>query len=344
MDALALLKEVTKRDGINGRIVKVLEGAARLLGDDVEVFDEALVKACTDAPDGVFEPCRHIIDAGGKRIRPMLLLLVFRAAGGVKPLPIDLAIACELLHNATLLHDDVIDEGEIRRGRPATRVVHGNAISVLGGDYLLVKTVEMVSKHGPVYIDSFLHTLRQIISGELTQLERRGSVETTEEEYFRIIEGKTASLFSWAAYSGAFAARAEEELCKQIGRFGWHVGVAFQLVDDVLDFTADPSRLGKSLLADIREGKMTLPVILAGRISSDLRPLLIQLAEGKDPALLAPRVAELVESTGAMAQAQQRATEHTTLAVDALCKATELESGVVALLKDLANALLERES
>ncbi|MCP4678501.1 MAG: polyprenyl synthetase family protein [Deltaproteobacteria bacterium] len=344
MDALALLKEVSKRDGINGRILEVLEAAAQLVGNDVDALDEALIRACTDAPSGAFEPCRHIIEAGGKRIRPMLCMLVYRASGGIDPLPMDLAISCELLHSATLLHDDVIDEGEVRRGRPATRVVHGNAISILGGDYLLVKTVEIVSRRGPAFMDFFLKTLRRIISGELVQLKQRGSIGTSEDDYFHIIEGKTASLFQWTAFSGALAAGKQEDLCSQVGRFGWHMGVAFQIVDDVLDFTADATELGKNLLADISEGKMTLPVILAGRVSENMQSVLRNLANAKDPAIVASEVADIVKSTGAIELAREKATEHTNLAIQALESARGLSSDVVGLLKDLAGALLERKT
>ncbi len=344
MDALALLKEVSARDGINGRIVEVLEAAARLVGNDVDTLDEELIRACTDAPSGAFEPCRHIIEAGGKRIRPMLCMLVYRASGGVDPLPMDLAISCELLHSATLLHDDVIDEGEVRRGRPATRVVHGNAISILGGDYLLVKTVDIVSRRKPAFMEFFLKTLQRIIAGELVQLKQRGSVGTTEEDYFYIIEGKTASLFQWTAYSGALAAGKEEGLCNQVGLFGWHMGVAFQIVDDILDFTADATQLGKNLLADISEGKMTLPVILAGHVSDKMQSVLQNLASAEDPAAIASEVADIVKSTGAIELAREKATEHTDLAIEALESAQGLDRNVVSLLKDLAGALLARKT
>ena len=344
MDALAILKEVSRKDGVNGRIVEAVSDAAALLGEDSSSLDEMLIQACGDAPAGINEPCRSLFEAGGKRIRPMLCLLAFRATGGLEPLPLDLAISCELLHNATLLHDDVVDEGEFRRGRPAARVVYGNAVSVLGGDYLLVRTIEKVSKCGSKHMDFLVRTLRQLISGELAQLKRRGSIGTTEEEYYSIIQGKTASLFRWAANAGALAAGADDKLCQSFGQFGWHTGIAFQLVDDVLDFTADASELGKSLLTDISEGKMTLPVILAGRKSLELKTLLEQLLEGVDPAVVAPQVASLVKSTGAVAEARERAGNHTAKAIEALHSTSGLDSQAVGVLEKLSLALLERES
>lgn len=343
MDALAILKEVSSRDGVNGRIAESLNDAVSLLGQDAGLLDDQIFESFSDAPGGVLEPCRHIVEAGGKRIRPMVCLLVFKAAGGVAPLPTDLAVICELLHNATLLHDDVIDEGEFRRGRPATRVIHGNALSVLGGDYLLVKTVEMVSKRGGSFMNFLVKTLKCLINGELSQLKRRGSVETTEEEYFSIVEGKTASLFRWAAYSGALAAGADEKACLELGEFGWHMGVAFQLVDDILDFTADPSVLGKNLLADISEGKMTLPVILACKKVPSMKRLLGDLSNGGNVVVLAPKVADLVHSTGAVEEAKKQASEHTRTALDTLLRLPGLRPNPVAILEQLSRALLERE-
>jgi octaprenyl-diphosphate synthase len=344
MDALAILKEVSERDRVNGRIVEALDDAGRLIGGDIDRLEKRLIEVCDDAPGKLSDTCRHIIEAGGKRIRPMLCLLVYRAAGGADPCPVDLAVVSELLHNATLLHDDVIDEGEVRRGKPAARVVYGNAISVLGGDYLLVKTVEMVSKRGPDFVDFYVQTMHNLVGGELAQLRLRGSVDTTEEDYFRVIEGKTASLFRWAAYTGALAAEKDKSVSEQLGLFGWHVGVAFQIMDDVLDFTADPSQLGKTLLADIGEGKMTLPVILAGQVSPDVKALLDRLRRGEDPAEIASLMADLVSSTGAVVAVKKCAREHTDLALQALGTMDGLENESVRVLEGISRGLLDRES
>ncbi len=343
MDALALLKEVSRRDGVKGRIVEALDEAGRIIGEEADRLDDQLITACLGAPEGLSEACCQLIEAGGKRIRPTVCLLVFRAAGGQSPLPMDLAVACELLHNATLLHDDVIDEGELRRGRPAVRVVHGNAISILGGDYLLVRTVEMISKRGGRFIDLYTETMKQLIDGELVQLQRRGSTDTTESDYFRIIEGKTASLFRWASHSGALAAGMDEDRSEKLGQFGWHVGMAFQIMDDVLDFTADASQLGKNLLADIGEGKMTLPVILASKASSEITVLLDRLLKGEESEMIAPKVAELVHSTGAVEESKKRAAEHTERALNTISSLSGLDGNAVRVLDEITRALLDRE-
>ncbi len=190
----------------------------------------------------------------------------------------------------------------------------------------------------------FVWTMRQLINGELVQLQRRGSIDTTREEYFHIIEGKTASLFKWAAHSGSLAAGATEESSRELGRFGWHVGLAFQLMDDLLDFDGDGQMLGKSLLADISEGTMTLPVILAGKESPKLRNLLREITCSGDPMKLAPLVSDIVHSTGAVDETKKLAQKHTQLGLEALNSMPScLDGNVTSLLEEIALALLERE-
>jgi octaprenyl-diphosphate synthase len=344
MDALGILQEVSKRHGVDGRIADAMADAARLLGDGVDQMETRLLDSTRAAPIEVQRVSRHILEAGGKRIRPAICLLSYRAVGGEPPLPVELAVSCELLHNATLLHDDVIDEGDVRRGRPAARIAFGNAISILAGDYLLMRTVETVADHGPAFMREYVETLRLLVEGEVIQLGLRGSIETTAEQYFRIIEGKTASLFRWASYCGALAAEADEQACQWMARFGWHVGIAFQLIDDLLDLTADASRLGKSLLADIAQGKMTLPVILGSAREPKLAPLLMALVDGdEEPSRAAARIAEVVGGSGALDLVRKEASEHTDKALAALGAVPGENREVLDLLADLSRALLERD-
>ncbi|MCK9460934.1 MAG: polyprenyl synthetase family protein [Proteobacteria bacterium] len=344
MDALEKLRAISEKHSLNGAVAEAMTDTAALLGDGLEALERVLSGGFPDAPGGVREACRYMLDAGGKRIRPAICLLSFRAARGEKGrLPVALATACELLHNATLLHDDVIDEGDVRRGRPAVRVVYGNAISILGGDYLLTRCVETVAAAGAGLMPEFVATLRRLVEGEVTQLELRGSLSTTREQYFRIVEGKTASLFRWAAFSGAKAAGAGDPLCAALGEFGWHVGVAFQLVDDVLDFSTEPDVLGKSLNADIREGKMTLPLIVAAAESPALRGALAELIAGADPATLAPRIASDVRRAGALETALAEASANTSRATEALRRAPGGDGAVIEALCTLADALQRRE-
>jgi len=343
MDTLAILREVTRKHGIKGRIAEIMRETFAILGDGAADLEGTLRASGEGAPGDVESVCAHILGAGGKRIRPAMCLLAYRACRGLDPLPIALAVSCELLHNASLLHDDVIDEGEVRRGRPSVRVVHGNALSVLGGDYLLMKCVETVSLARPGLMPDFVDTLRLLVEGEVVQLGLRGSIRTDERSYYRIIEGKTASLFAWASLSGAHAAAAEAGTMAAFRRFGWHVGVAFQLIDDVLDFSADADALGKGLLADIGEGKITLPVIFAAQRAGELDGLLRRLVEAEDPSDTAATIARCVTQTDALERVRGQAARHTALAADAIRDADGCDRRVADHLVSLAEALLLRE-
>ena len=343
MDSIGLLVDVSKRDGVGGRIVEVLKEAAALVGEDISYLENCLASACVDAPGRLSDVCGHIVGSGGKHVRPVLCLLAFRALRGEGPLPMDLAATCELLHDATLLHDDVIDEGDARRGKPTARVVYGNALSVLGGDYLLIKTIETVSGRDPAFMEEYVNTLKQLIKGELVQLQRRGSVDTSEMDYFRIIEGKTANLFRWSVYSGVLAAGADEKICRTMGNFGWHVGVAFQLMDDILDFTADAGLLGKNLLSDIQEGKMTLPVILAAKESPSLRHLLSQLIAEAPKPMISKRIAETVIESGIIEKVKEYAVDHTAKGLAALRSVDRGDARIFDVIENLASALLVRD-
>ena len=221
MDALAVLKQVSNRYGMDGPIAEIMQRTSEILGGGVEDVETSVLGSLANAPADVQDVCRHILEAGGKRIRPAMCMLSFRALDDTADLPIELAISCELLHNASLLHDDVIDEGEVRRGRPSARVVHGNALSILGGDYLLMKCVDIVSRQRPELMPRFVETLRLLVEGEVVQLDLRGVTTTTQEQYFKIIEGKTASLFAWASEAGANAAGGSVQVCAAFRSFGW---------------------------------------------------------------------------------------------------------------------------
>jgi octaprenyl-diphosphate synthase len=342
MDSIGLLQNVTKRDGVGGRIVEVLRDAAKLVGEDICFLENRLEEACEGAPGALARVLRHIVDSGGKHVRPVLCLLSFRACGGSGPLPMDLAATCELLHNATLLHDDVIDEGDTRRGKPTARIVYGNALSVLGGDYLLINTIETIAKRDGRFMAGYVSTLKHLVEGELIQLQRRGSVNTTEQEYFRIIEGKTANLFKWSVYSGALAAEATETVCQKMGEFGWHIGVAFQLMDDILDFTADAGLLGKNLLKDIQEGKMTLPVILAAKRSPALRDLLSELISKDPKPIVSKMIADAVVESGIINSVKEYAVDQTAKGLAALRLVNEKPNQIVEVIESLASALLVR--
>lgn len=234
-----------------------------LLADALPALEEALARA-TAGPRPLDEAARHLVLAGGKRVRPLSALLVASACSGAPGRALPLAAAAELVHSATLLHDDVIDEGEVRRGRPASRVRFGNLVSVLAGDWLLVRALELVEQSGvPGTMPDLLGTLQALIGGEVAQMEARGRDDLGVDGYLRIVEGKTASLFAFACRAGARSAGARPAVVDAAGRFGGHVGIAFQIVDNVLDLEKEPERVGKRLGADLGEGKTTLPLALA---------------------------------------------------------------------------------
>jgi octaprenyl-diphosphate synthase len=173
-------------------------------------------------------------------------------------------MACELIHAATLLHDDVIDEGSERRGRAAARVVYGNSASILGGDHLLIEALRSVASGSqPQLLNSLLDAISQIITAEALQLGWRGRFEPDRNAYRRVIHGKTAVLFGWALAAGGGLAGVSQGERSALKNAGLALGEAFQLIDDVLDLDGDPSRTGKGLFTDLREGKLTWPLILA---------------------------------------------------------------------------------
>mgnify|MGYP003951089385 CR=1 FL=1 len=224
---------------------------------------EVLIREATDGPQPLDAAAHHLVAAGGKRVRPLAALLMTRASGGDPAGALHVAAAAELIHSATLLHDDVIDEGEERRGRPASRVLWGNLVSVLGGDLLLTRALQLVDGAGvPGVMGDLLSTLERLVGGEVEQLKARGREDLGLRGYLDVVEGKTASLFGFACRGGARVA-GREDLVEPAGEFGEKVGVAFQVIDDVLDLAGDPERVGKRLGADLAEGKTTLPLVFA---------------------------------------------------------------------------------
>jgi octaprenyl-diphosphate synthase len=218
---------------------------------------------------------RHLLEAGGKRVRPLAVLLAAACFGPVSGQARELAVIAELVHLATLLHDDVVDDAQIRRGKPTSRALWGNAVSVLAGDLLLTHALERTSAIAapPVLLELF-RTLRRLVDGEVVQLRGRTRIDARTATYFSIVRDKTASLFVWATRAGAAAAGAPADAIDALGVFGGHLGVAFQLVDDLLDYDGDPLGTGKSLFRDLDEGKLTLPLLLAIEREPALHPLL----------------------------------------------------------------------
>jgi octaprenyl-diphosphate synthase len=336
--SVGLLIDAAERAG--GRVVDRLAEVHALLGADMAIVDRELARLVRQGVSPATESATHLLEAGGKRVRPLTVLLSAACFGAPPPSARDLAVVAELVHLATLLHDDVIDDGQERRGLPTPRRIWGNAVSVLAGDLLLTHALERTSAAapGPVLADLF-STLRRLVDGEVVQLRGRMLLDAREEIYFRIVRDKTASLFSWAARAGATIAGASGEAANALGDYGTHLGVAFQLVDDVLDYAGDPRATGKALLGDLTEGKLTLPLIRALAAQPDLAGDVEAVRAGDAQA--AQRLAEAVRSSGTCEGVRMLAREETARALASLetlppSAARELLGGVARELASRA--------
>lgn len=261
----------------------------------------------------------YITSAGGKRIRPLLVLLAGRAVGYKGDDLRILAAAIELLHTATLLHDDVVDKSSMRRGRATANAQWGNAPSVLVGDFLYSRAFEMLITLGSMPIMQVLSQATRVMAeGEAFQLSRIRDIHATEAGYMQIIRGKTSALFEAATHSAAILAATSNAERHALQHFGEHLGTAFQLVDDVLDFRGSSEELGKNIGDDLAEGKPTLPMIFTMREGAPQYADLIRQAILDGGSTEIHRVCEAVELSGGLAYTTQKAHEHTQTACDYL--------------------------
>lgn len=302
---------------------------------------EAELEAIPRGARVVHAAAHHLLDLRGKHLRPLCVALTSRFGDGFTERARGLAVAVELVHSATLLHDDVVDVGERRRGEPTARVVYGNAASIFAGDWLLVAALRRIAAAGVEgVLDRMLAVIDEMIVAESIQLERRGNVAGAREDYFAIVEGKTAALFRWAMIAGARSAGLPPAAEAALERFGLHLGVAFQAVDDELDY-ADGT--GKDPLADLREGKITYPLVVALEREASLYPRLeALLAEAEPRREELAAIAGTVRATGALAATRALAEEHVERALAVL---EELPAGAARdALVTVALASLERTS
>ncbi len=234
-----------------------------LLRDDLMAIESEFAAQSASDVEVVTDIATYLMSGGGKRIRPMLLLLSAKALGGSSAGRIRLGAVVEMLHTATLVHDDIIDEADIRRGRPSSNTTWGNAKCVLAGDWLYMQSFSAALEERNFHVlDLLISLTQQMVEGELLQIQKLGHL-INEEEYFDLIYRKTACLFKVSMQLGAALSKADEPVESQMGEFGRNLGLAFQIVDDVLDLTAAEDVLGKPVASDLREGKATLAVIHA---------------------------------------------------------------------------------
>jgi octaprenyl-diphosphate synthase len=243
----------------------------KLVAADMEKVNAQILSHAQSHVDLIPQLAQHLIDSGGKRLRPMLTIAAARMCGyGRGNHHVDLATAVEFMHTATLLHDDVVDESDLRRGRRTARLIWGNQASVLVGDYLLGQAFRIMVATGSLEALSVLSDAAAIIAeGEVMQLAAAHNTATTEDAYLRVINAKTAALFSAAAEVGAIVAGRSQAEREALESYGRNLGIAFQLVDDALDYSGKQAQLGKSVGDDFREGKITLPVVLSYRRGDD---------------------------------------------------------------------------
>jgi octaprenyl-diphosphate synthase len=291
----------------------------------------------------VHAAAHHLLDLRGKHLRPLCVALASRFGDGFTARARGLAVAVELVHSATLLHDDVVDVADRRRGAPSACVVYGNAASIFAGDWLLVAALRRIAAAGiDGLLDAMLAVIDEMIAAESRQLERRRRVTGGRTDYFAIVEGKTAALFRWAMIAGARAAGLTEHGERALERFGLHLGVAFQAVDDELDFTTGGGT-GKDPLVDLREGKITFPMVVALERDATLRDRLeALLASEPCNADELAAVAAAIRATGALAATRRLAEDHVHRALATL---EELPPGPARdALETVALASLERQS
>ena len=286
---------------------------------------------------------QYIVDAGGKRLRPLLALLAAASLGDVTEKHIKFAAVIEFIHTATLLHDDVVDISTLRRGRPTANSEFGNAPSVLVGDFLYTRAFQLMVQLDDMRVLKLMADVTNLIAeGEVMQLVRAGDPDTSREQYFDVITRKTAILFAAACEGAAMLSNESDDTLKTMHDIGLNLGIAFQLIDDVLDYEGDPETTGKNVGDDLNEGKPTLPLIHAMQHASPDDAALIATALRTKSAENLNEIIALAASTGGIAETRSAAEAHCDLVNDAL--ATLAPSAAKTSLETLATFSLSRES
>jgi octaprenyl-diphosphate synthase len=322
-----------------------LRGLLDLVADDMGAVNRIILDKAVSDVALIQQLAHHLIDSGGKRLRPMLTIAAAKLCGYQGSAHVQLAAAVEFMHTATLLHDDVVDDSDFRRGRKTARLVWGNPASVLVGDFLLGQAFRMMVSVGSLPALEILSNAAAVIAeGEVMQLAAAKDIATTEKSYMAIITAKTAALFSAATEVGAPIANRPAGEQDALRVYGLNLGIAFQLVDDALDYAGETARLGKATGDDFREGKITLPVILCmGRAGDQERAFWQRtLGDGKIESGDFEHAVELMGRHGAIEETLARARHYGARARDALAA---LPSGVPAkALADVVGFAVKRAS
>jgi octaprenyl-diphosphate synthase len=325
--------------------VQMAKGIFDLVREDLALVEQEIAAQNGAAIEPVCEISSYLREGGGKRLRPALLLLAAGASGYRGESAIRLGAVVEMIHSATLIHDDVIDGANTRRGRPSANARWGNHMSVLAGDWLYMQSFEMaLRERNFAILDILIDLTQNMVEGELLQLTRLGRIDLNEVEATELAYRKTACLFSGCSRLGAVLGKQPKAVEEALAEYGRNAGLAFQLVDDLLDFTASPEKLGKPVLSDLKEGKVTLPLIFAleaaapsavegdgdgvghAHSNGDGRRLVAKVLEERDFQSVRPeQITKLVKETGALERSAKLAREYVNRAKASLCELPDTE-------------------
>jgi octaprenyl-diphosphate synthase len=324
--------------------VQMAKGIFDLVREDLALVEQEIAAQNGAAIEPVSEISSYLCEGGGKRLRPALLLLAAGASGYRGESAIRLGAVVEMIHSATLIHDDVIDGANTRRGRPSANARWGNHMSVLAGDWLYMQSFEMaLRERNFAILDILIDLTQNMVEGELLQLTRLGRIDLNEIEATELAYRKTACLFSGCSRLGAVLGKQPKAVEEVLAEYGRNAGLAFQLVDDLLDFTASPEKLGKPVLSDLKEGKVTLPLIFAleaaalegngdgaghahSHLNGDGRRLVAKVLEERDFQSVRPeQITKLVKETGALVRCAKLAREYVSRAKASLSELPDTE-------------------
>ncbi|WP_040726275.1 octaprenyl diphosphate synthase [Thiomicrorhabdus sp. Kp2] len=311
-----------------------------LIQDDIQAVDQLILNRLSSDVVLINQIGHYIINSGGKRLRPLLVLLSARACGYQGTDHQLMAAVIEFIHTSTLLHDDVVDESDTRRGNKTANEVWGNAASVLVGDFLYSRSFEMMVEPGELKIMQVMSEATNVIAeGEVLQLLNCHDADTTKERYMEVIHRKTAKLFEAATQMGPILAK-KPDLEEAFIAYGKHLGAAFQLIDDALDYTANTEELGKNIGDDLAEGKPTLPLIYVLENGSDTEKSIIRRAIESEGIKLLKEVTSIIKNSGAIAYTQKIAQKEADLAKEAISLLAE--SDLKTALNSLADLAVNR--
>lgn len=288
-----------------------MEQFNQLIKDELQILDTIIRKDLASQVPLVNQVAEYIIAAGGKRIRPLLTIIIGKMLGNDSELLYKMAAMIEYIHTATLLHDDVVDESGLRRGRPTSNAVFGNAASVLVGDFIYTRAFQMMVSGNSLRILKIMADSTNIISeGEVLQLLNIGRSDLTETEYFQVIESKTAKLFEASARVSTIISNGSEELEESLAKYAICLGTAFQIVDDILDYNSSAAEMGKNVGDDLLEGKVTLPLIyLLTNAHEENKKLIAKAIEDPKNADIA-EIVSLVKNSDALPYCQRAASRY----------------------------------